>query len=153
MNVLYTTRVDKGVEYDPETFAQEIDIYLTDPDGWTAYGYRFVRSNRPQVIIHLATPETIKESGCPRPDLSCAQLRGRHMRLNVMRWMNGSKASKLPLDAYRQYVVSHEMGHILGYEHVVCPGPGRRAPIMMQQTLGIGTCTPNTKLTDKDVSE
>lgn len=42
------------------------------------------------------------------------------------------------------------MGHILGYDHVKCPGKGHPAPIMMQQTLGIGECSPNTKLTAKD---
>lgn len=153
MNVLYTTRVDEGVNYDPQMFAEEIDIYLTDPDGWSAYGYRFVRSNRPRIVIHLAAPETMKKNGCPRSDLSCAELRGRHMRINAMRWMNGAKASKLPLDAYRQYVVSHEMGHILGYDHVLCPGRDRKAPIMVQQTLGIGDCIPNTKVTHEDISQ
>jgi hypothetical protein len=41
-------------------------------------------------------------------------------------------------------MVSHEMGHILGKEHVKCPGKGKKAPIMLQHTLGIGECIPNT---------
>lgn len=65
--------------------------------------------------------------------------------LNADRWMHGSAASKLPLAEYRQYMVSHEMGHSLGHDHVKCSGSGP-APIMMQQTLGIGTCSPNTKV-------
>ena len=68
------------------------------------------------------------------------------MYLNSQRWMHGSKDSKLPLDEYRQYMVSHEMGHILGYDHVKCPGKGEPAPIMMQQTLGIGQCKPSTRV-------
>ena len=38
------------------------------------------------------------------------------------------------------------MGHLLGKEHVKCPGKGHKAPIMLQQTLGIGKCIPNTNV-------
>jgi len=41
-------------------------------------------------------------------------------------------------------MVSHEMGHILGHQHEKCTHKGYPAPIMMQQTLGIGKCSPNT---------
>jgi len=67
-----------------------------------------------------------------------------------MRWTKGAPQSKLELDAYRQYMVSHEMGHILGREHVDCPREGAPVPIMVQQTKGIGKCKPNTKLTERD---
>lgn len=70
------------------------------------------------------------------------------MYLNADRWFRGSKASKLTLDNYRQYMVSHEIGHILGFDHKKCPCEGCKAPIMMQQTLGIGKCIPNTKVTN-----
>jgi heat shock protein HtpX len=53
-------------------------------------------------------------------------------------------------DAELEGVLAHEMGHILGFEHVTCPGPGQPAPLMMQQTRGIGRCVPNTKLTPTD---
>ena len=64
------------------------------------------------------------------------------MYLNSERWFKGSAKSKLTLDNYRQYMVSHEIGHILGHQHVKCKG--HLAPVMMQQTLGIGNCSPNT---------
>lgn len=119
-------------------------VYLNSPDGWSKKGYFFEPvSENPDIYITLVSPETIeKKCGLPS-NLSCAELGGRYLYLNSDRWFNGSKESKLSLEDYRQYMVSHEIGHILGHEHVKCPCVGCRAPIMMQQTLGIGKCIPN----------
>lgn len=152
MKIRYTTKVDADVAYDPDLFAAEVDIYLADPDGWVSEGYTFVRATPAQVEIRLASPRTLATTGCRDGRLSCAELNGRHMQLNSMRWIRGAPPSKLTLANYRQYMVTHEMGHILGHDHVKCPGRGHPAPLMMQQTLGLGSCTPNTKLTDSDRS-
>lgn len=127
-----------------------ITVYLNDPDGWNTKGYSFEPvSLNEDVFIRLSSPNTItKECGISK-NLSCAELGGKHMYLNADRWFHGSKESKLKLDDYRQYMVSHEIGHILGFEHKKCPCPSCKAPIMMQQTLGIGKCIPNTKITDE----
>ncbi len=150
MEIRYTTVVDSDVTYSPKQFADEIAIYLSDPDGWVSEGYTFVRSRRPSVVIHLSSPAYLSKNGCRDRNLSCAEMNGRNMYLNFNRWIGGSVESKLPLDNYRQYMVSHEMGHILGHDHVDCPREGAPVPIMMQQTKGIGKCKPNTKLTDMD---
>jgi Protein of unknown function (DUF3152) len=147
--VYYTTLVDADVVYDARSFGRDVDIYLSDPEGWESKGYTFVRVERVNnntVRIHLSSPETIRKAGCTNPHLSCATMNGNQMMLNAVRWTRGASPSQLPLDAYRQYMVSHEMGHILGHDHVKCPGPGQPAPIMMQQTLGIGACSPNTRV-------
>lgn len=124
-----------------------IVAYLNDPDGWSTKGYFFEPVNENHnVLIRLSSPSTIvKKCGLPS-NLSCAELYGQHMYLNAERWFHGSKESKLNLDDYRQYMVSHEIGHILGHEHESCPCAGCKAPIMLQQTLGIGKCIPNTKV-------
>lgn len=150
MKVHYTTVVDPDVKYSPTQFRKEIKTYLADPDGWKSEGYVFQLSRTPDVMIHLTSPATLGRSGCRDSNLSCAELGGRHMHLNATRWSNGASASRLPLPKYRQYMVTHEMGHILGHDHVKCPGPRQPAPLMMQQTLGIGACKPNTKLTRRD---
>ena len=149
--VRYVARVDPDVRYSQEEFAELLQIYLADPDGWEAHGYKFeLVSSKPTVTIRLSSPATvIKTCGLPG-GLSCAEVGGHNMYLNAMRWVHGSGKSGQTLDGYRQYMVSHEMGHILGHEHAKCPGSGQPAPIMMQQTKGIGQCAPNTAITKID---
>lgn len=146
--VYYRTSVDPDVDYPESTFAEDVAIYLADPDGWGRY-YTFVVSPRGK-HIRLCRPAAIRANGCEEDQLSCAVLGGDKIWLNSDRWIKGSKPSRLPLGKYRQYMVSHEMGHSLGYEHAKCPNGGP-APVMMQQTLGIGKCSPNTKLTEIDL--
>ena len=129
----------------PVPIAYAVGIYLNDPDGWPKHGYFFEPVNdREDVLIRLSSPTTIGKICGLECNLSCAELRGRNMYLNSDRWFYGAAPSKLPLSEYRQYMVSHEIGHILGHEHKACPCKGCKAPIMMQQTKGIGECRPNT---------
>ena len=132
---------------EPALIGYYVTAYLNDPDGWAKHGYYFEQvDNHERTLIRLSTPETIKKI-CGLPgNLSCAELGGRFMYLNADRWFNGAPKSKLSLEDYRQYMVSHEIGHILGYEHEECLCKGCSAPVMMQQTLGIGKCKPNTKI-------
>lgn len=147
--VEYYTSVDPGIPYAPNRFAREVAIYLADPEGWARF-HTFVETPGHGKHIRLCRPGTLKAEGCRDDQLSCAILGGSQIWLNYDRWTRGSAASKLPLERYRQYMVTHEMGHSLGYEHAKCPGKGP-APVMMQQTLGIGSCSPNTSVTDIDL--
>ena len=148
--VYYRTQVDSNVDYPPEQFADEIAIYLADPEGWAQF-YTFVpKRTGSEKLIRLCHSETLKHEGCQDSQLSCAVLGGNKIWLNADRWMKGAAPSKLSLERYRQYMVTHEMGHSLGRDHVKCPGKGP-APMMMQQTLGIGNCSPNTALTKLDL--
>lgn len=50
------------------------------------------------------------------------------------------------LDDYRIYLVLHEFGHALGYDHAVCRGSGYPADVMQQQTILLtlkGNCYPD----------
>jgi hypothetical protein len=144
----YVVEVEDGIGIDPGALATEVDRVLGDPRGWTADGavslQRVAPDQQPSFRVVLATPQTT--------DGLCAPLRtngifscymdGRAV-LNLYRWTDGAAASGLDLPEYREYVISHEVGHALGHGHVGCPGAGLPAPVMMQQTKGIGACAPN----------
>ncbi len=148
--VRFRTQVDPDVKYSPDQFRDEVTIYLDDPNGWAQWHVFEYAPSGPAKLIRLSSKKAIKAAGCGEDGLSCAILGGTDIWLNADRWMHGAPKSKLPLEEYRQYMVSHEMGHSLGYDHAKCPGWGP-VPVMVQQTLGIGACTPNTKVTEIDL--
>jgi hypothetical protein len=147
--ITYFASVDDGVSFDETEFRFLVMTYLHSPDGWVQEGYEFeeVPKSSAHVHIRLSSSKTVETVCGLSPNLSCAELGGRHMYLNATRWLHGAPKSKLDLENYRQYMVSHEMGHILGKGHTTCPKKGALAPIMIQQTLGLHGCRPNTNVT------
>jgi len=149
--ITYSVVVDPDVDFSLKDFATDVAICLADPNGWESKGYRFFQVKRnPQVVIHLSSKSGLRKVGCD-DTLSCAELGGKQLRINVENWKHGSAKSGQDLNGYRQYVISHEMGHILGFDHVKCPGKGLPVPIMTQQTISIGKCIPNTTITYNDI--
>jgi hypothetical protein len=125
-----------------------VDRILGDRHGWTAPGtlrLQRVSSGAVDFRVVVATPATTDHLCAPLKTngrYSCFQ-DGRSV-INLDRWTIGAEdKAKLALPEYRQYVISHEVGHALGHGHVGCPSAGALAPVMMQQTKGIGTCAPN----------
>jgi hypothetical protein len=144
--ITYSVVVDPDVDFSLTDFARDVAICLADPNGWESKGYRFFQVKRnPQVRIHLTSKAGLRKVGC-LDTLSCAELGGHEMRINAGNWKHGSAKSGQDLNGYRQYVISHEIGHILGHDHAKCPGKGHPAPIMIQQTLGLHGCFPNTNV-------
>lgn len=144
--ITYSVVVDPDVDFSLQDFARDVAICLADPNGWESKGYRFFQVKRnPQVVIHLTSKAGLRKVGCD-DTLSCAELGGHEIRINAYNWKQGSAKSGQDLNGYRQYVISHEIGHILGHDHAKCPGKGQLAPIMLQQTLGLHGCLPNTNV-------
>jgi hypothetical protein len=147
VKVLVDPDVQKQYTIPPGQFEFFVVTYLNDPDGWSKKGHFFEPvSYNQDITIRLSSQATIDKDCGMEGRLSCAELGGKKVWINSDRWYHGASKSKLSLDDYRQYMISHEIGHILGYDHTHCPGKGHPAPIMMQQTKGIGKCLPNTKV-------
>lgn len=143
--------VEEGVPVDGARFADFVMAVLNDPRSWGAGGTTsFARTDSADAEIHLAlaTPDTSRRMCRPLETygrLSCRS--GDRVVLTHFRWVNATEDYAAYADgmtAYRRYVVNHEVGHALGHGHERCPGPGRPAPVMQQQTLGLDGCAPNS---------
>ena len=131
-------------------FAAEVDRILGDSRSWTA-GRQFrlqrvPRSVASEFTVYLASART-SERMCAAGDLrtrgftSC-RLPGQVI-INRDRWEDAVPDYGAPLAVYRAYAINHEVGHQLGHGHEGCPGQGRPAPAMMQQTYGLRGCVAN----------
>jgi len=126
-----------------------VDVTLANSASWTGGQGQWSLSRVDGVadfVIRLATPATVDKvcatSGLDtRGYVSCRS--GHLVMINLDRWMTAVPDYRGDVARYRQYVVNHEVGHQLGYGHQTCPGAGRPAPVMQQQTFGLHGCRAN----------
>ncbi|MEV4175763.1 DUF3152 domain-containing protein [Nonomuraea sp. NPDC049709] len=140
--VRYLVEVERGLPFDPGEFAAEVHRTLNDVRGWA----RFQRVDHGPVRVRVALSSPGLTTRQCRPlrtggELSCWN--GRRSVINALRWATGVPHYGADLAAYRRYLISHEVGHGLGHRHRPCPGPGRLAPVMTQQSKSLGRCRPN----------
>lgn len=150
----YTVEVEDGIDAaefgGEEAFARMVDQTLGNPKGWTHNPqFAFVRVDgvagvNPDFRISLTSPLTVRE-GCGYEiplEASCfnpsygpdAQPR---VFINEARWVRGAVPFQGDVGSYRQYLINHEVGHAIGYQHhEPCDKQGGLAPVMMQQTFG-----------------
>ncbi|WP_285685075.1 DUF3152 domain-containing protein [Actinoplanes sp. NBRC 103695] len=131
-------------------FADEIDRTLGDERGWLA-GRQFRLQRVPagtasEFTIYLAAPKTTQRmcnaAGLRTDGFTSCRLPGQVI-INDARWQDAVPDYDAPLETYRAYALNHEVGHQLGYGHESCPGRGKPAPVMMQQTYGLRGCVAN----------
>jgi hypothetical protein len=141
----YTVEVEQGVPVNPAVLASVVDATLSDKRSWVGEGYTFQRvTSGAGHRILLAAPATVDRLCAPLDtggEVSCRN--GGYVVLNAKRWLIGAATYGPDLANYRRYMINHEVGHALGHGHLQCPGPGRLAPVMLQQTLGLHGCLPN----------
>ncbi|WP_431877043.1 DUF3152 domain-containing protein [Micromonospora marina] len=153
----YRVAVENGSGEEVTAFGEAVQRALAGPGSWVDGGrlrlQRVGSDDRYDFTIYLATRDTagrlcgaggidIRVGGVPYT--SC-RVPGKVV-INLARWRTSAPHlvdAGMPLDAYRLYVVNHEVGHQLGHRHEGCPGTGRAAPVMQQQTLFLKGCRPN----------
>jgi len=128
------------------TFKRQAQETYADARGWRAGGIAFRRVARGgDFTLVLAAASTLPSFGAEcSTSWSCRV--GRFVVINQDRWKFASPAwnrARAGLRDYRHLVVNHETGHWLGHGHRGCSGPGRPAPVMMQQSKGLDGCRFN----------
>lgn len=125
-------------------FRTVVHATLTDERGWSARGaVRFERvAQGGDFTLWLASPSVVAAAD-PACSESYSCRVGDDVYVNVVRWREGADAYRgRPLREYREYVVNHEVGHWLELGHRGCPEADAPAPVMKQQSKGLGPCAP-----------
>ena len=138
----------------------EVNKILNDPRGWKKYGYQFeeisnednkkIRSkcfgilssnkNKPIELRFLINNNMKKIDKC-LDGLSCYHTSKHSVYININNWLNGgvdpfpSKNGEDGIMRYRNYVITHEFGHALGFDHPKCKKGIN--PVMEQMTKGL----------------
>ncbi len=170
--VTYRVELEDGIAWGanpvwtPDSFASTVDGVLAGPRSWIAaaaapitdaaqhqtnasWAFQRVDASVASygVRVRLATPGTVdKLCGAvgvhTQGVYSCRY--GNTIMINLRRWLHGAPGFPISLAEYHDNVINHEMGHFLGFAHMLCPGAGQPAPIMMTQTISLGGCVPNS---------
>ncbi len=143
----YAVVVENGIGQDAVSFAREVDSTLDDRRSWTSggnVGFQRTDQNQAAFQIYLASPKTVDQLCAPLQTDGFTSCRmGDKVVINVARWLEAVPEFDGHLADYRHYVINHEVGHRVGHGHELCPGVGKRAPVMQQQTLGLKGCKLN----------
>jgi hypothetical protein len=148
----FLIEVEDGTGVDGTAFAQAVEATLGDLRSWgnggrlsfQRVGLAAAQTGQYEFRVSLVSPGSM-EIYCPGAGTggytSCRY--GERAVINLARWETAVPEYQSDIGTYRQYVVNHEVGHALGQGHQQCPGPGRLAPVMQQQTLGLNGCAKN----------
>lgn len=145
----YVVQVESSVPVDPDAAAAEVQAILDHPRGWSGGGriaFSLVSGGSPaDLVITIGSPSATDQA-CG--DLNAGGLwscrMGDGVHLNADRWFYATPTwSSMPIADYHVYLVNHEVGHYIGFGHTGCPAPGAPSPVMQQQSMGLGGCSPN----------
>jgi len=147
----FRVAVENNSGQDVAAFTQVVRRVLGDPRGWTAgHDVRFQLVGKdapgPQFTIMLATQATTDKlcaaGGVHTEQFASCRLPGQ-LVVNLTRWLTAIPGYGAPLDEYRAYEINYAVGRELGHANEGCPNPGRPAPVMQKQVLGLKGCVAN----------
>jgi hypothetical protein len=128
------------------SFPGVVDTTLHDARGWQRAGFSLVRDDRARYLVVIAEPAEVDRLCRPYDTYgkySCQN--GQVVAINANRWRYATPEWTGDLATYRQMLVNHEVGHLLGMHHpdVQCPRRDTRAAVMAQQSTELNGCLPN----------
>lgn len=127
-------------------FEAVAEATLSDPRGWSRARFVLTRDPSAEYLVVLAEGDEVDRLCLPYDtygQYSCQN--GPVVALNADRWRSATPKWTGDLATYRQMLVNHEVGHLLGQKHPrpQCPARGQPAPIMSQQSTELNGCLPN----------
>lgn len=148
--IRYSIDVENGIGgIDLGQFATQVQTVLADARSWAGHGnlaLQRVDSGHIDLHVTLTSSLTVRticgydiptETSCYAQAGSVTGIDVNRVILNNARWVRGDANYVGDLEAYRTYMINHEVGHGLGHMHSHSCLPEGLAPVMMQQTLGL----------------
>ena len=150
----YRVLVEKGLDTTTNDFAKAVSKIFQSKTGWMQAGLNFVQvTNNEDFTVFLAQPRSVDRLCRPlttEGTLSCA-ISGKAV-INAKRWFEGAETwNGNDVPGYRNYLVNHEVGHLLGLGHTGCPEEGAPAPVMLPQTRYLKGCTASGLISERDL--
>ncbi len=142
----YAVAAETSAKLEANTVATAIAGVLNDPRSWTGGGdvrFALVTKSQATTQLYLASGPTAVElcGSAAAAAITCAA--GDVVVINAERWKSGASTYADDLAGYRTYLINHAFGQLLGKGSASCAGSGRKAPVMMQQSINLGGCTAN----------
>ena len=143
--VVVPYRIDRRTD-DPATddFGWLVTATLEDPRGWQQASFDLRADPDAHFVIVLAEGDEVDRLCLPHDTYgtySCQ--RENVVAINADRWRTATPKWTGDLATYKEMLVNHEVGHLLGQAHRRCEREGAPAAVMVQQSTELNGCTPN----------